>query len=37
MTFFQSLTLAEQGIFDVVSNLGALPARMIFMVRLRVS
>eukprot|EP00048_Salpingoeca_helianthica_P021434 m.12234 g.12234 ORF g.12234 m.12234 type:complete len:545 (-) comp5976_c0_seq1:62-1696(-) len=31
MTFFNELSLAEQGIFDVVSNLGALPARMLFM------
>ncbi|XP_074594653.1 man(5)GlcNAc(2)-PP-dolichol translocation protein RFT1 [Brevipalpus obovatus] len=30
MTFFNPLTLAEQGIFDLVSNLGALPARLIF-------
>ena len=30
MTFFNLLTLSEQGIFDVVSNLGSLAARFIF-------
>ena len=30
MTIFNLLTLSEQGIFDVVSNLGSLAARFIF-------
>lgn len=30
MAFFNPLTFAEQGIFDIVNNLGALPARLIF-------
>ena len=30
MTFFSLLTLSEQGVFDVVSNLGSLAARFIF-------
>ncbi|CAG2110750.1 unnamed protein product, partial [Medioppia subpectinata] len=30
MTFFRVLTFAEQGVYDVVNNLGSLPARLVF-------
>lgn len=30
MTFFSVLNLAEQGIYDVINNLGSLPARLVF-------
>ena len=30
MTFFNVISLAEQGIYDVVNNIGSLPARLVF-------
>ena len=31
MTFFNALTLAQQGVYDVINNLGSLAARFIFL------
>lgn len=30
MTFFNAITFAEQGIYDVINNIGSLPARLVF-------
>ena len=30
MTFFSVITFAEQGVYDVINNLGSLPARLVF-------
>ena len=31
MTFFSVLTFADQGVYDVINNLGSLAARFIFL------
>ena len=30
MTFFSVITFAEQGVYDVINNIGSLPARLVF-------
>ena len=30
MTFFDVITFAEQGVYDVIANIGSLPARLVF-------
>ena len=30
MTFFNVITFAEQGVYDVINNIGSLPARLVF-------
>ena len=30
MTFFNVISLAEQGIYDIINNIGSLPARLVF-------